>query len=125
MLSKCKSAKNFRSFARPRSALHTLPSDEGHKLFTPSNYENVESILHPNLPKGMKMPKSCWIPGYRSYFKSLSKQMNKNPVIKARNFKRDNTFRPCKFQYSEKDTTEARSKPIIRCSSKYRDYRER
>ena len=51
--------------------------------------------------------------------------MSKNPVIKAKQFYRDNTFRPSKFQYSEKDATEARSKPIIRCSSKYLDFADR
>lgn len=119
------SAGNLKKISRPKSALHNLSSQESYKLFTPGNYDKVQNILHPNFPKTLKMPKNCWIPGYRSHFKKLEKQMNKNPIIKGKKFTRDNTFRPCKFQYSEKDATEARSKPIIRCSSKYRDFRER
>lgn len=65
------------------------------------------------------MKKTGWIPGYRSKFKELDKE--RKDIVKAKKVKNDAKFRKSKWVYNEEDVIEARSKPIIRCSSAYLD----
>lgn len=61
-------------------------------------------------------PKNCWVPGYRSKLEKFISR--RDDVVRAPKMKPDK-FRKSKFQYNEEDVSEARSKPIIRCSSKF------
>lgn len=97
------STSNLLKGSRPTSALHTSGIDQTHKMFNPHNFDDVQRILHPNFQQNFKRPQNCWVPGYRTHFEEIKTQIDRNPIVKAKSFKRDNTFRKTKFQYDEQE----------------------
>ena len=95
----------------------TQADSYGMYKFSYDNVKEVWAMLHPSLPREMKMPKHGWIPGYRSEFAKLDKK--RTDIVRAKRFTRDSQYPKGKHQYSEKDVMEARSKPIVRCASAY------
>lgn len=87
-----------------------------HNQFFRMSQKTLSGVSSKNFKVVPKMPPSSWVPGYRS---KLNKYLSKrNDIVRASKLSGDK-FRKTKFQYKEKDVEDARSKPIIRCSSKY------
>ena len=72
--------------------------------------------VHPSISKNCKMPPTGWIPGYRSY----QNQDDRKGVIRvSRKNHGPKYFKSKIHQYDINSVEEARSKPIVRCSSAY------
>ena len=104
------------SFARLQSARRGLqPFD--FKLPSETMIE-LRCILHPTIQRSWKCESDSWFPGMRQYYNTL-KPKNINAV--ERKMKAQQHFKSEKQKYIIKDVEEARSKPIVRCSSNYMD----
>ena len=79
-------------------------------------------MLHPTLTRDWKYTTDNWFPGMRHRHKQLRDAESKNKAtIVERRVVPKQYFETKLFKYNEADVQEARSKPIVRCGSRYID----
>jgi hypothetical protein len=77
-------------------------------------------MLHPTMKRDWNYPEDTWFPGMMTKNKEL-RQNNKETYVDERKVVSKQFFQTKVFQYNVADVEEARSKPIVRCSSAYID----
>ena len=80
------------------------------------NAVEIRCMLHPTIQRAWKYETDTWFPGMRQYFKTL---LPADKKVDERKVAPKQFFRSKLFQYNIEDVEEARSKPVVRCSSNY------
>lgn len=80
------------------------------------NAVEIRCMLHPTIQRAWKYETDTWFPGMRQYFKTL---LPADKKVEERKVEPKQYFKSKLFQYNIEDVEEARSKPVVRCSSNY------
>jgi hypothetical protein len=81
------------------------------------NMVEIRCMLHPTIPRTWKQPIDAWFPGMRTKMSEATAPTGVN----TRKVEQKEYYKSKVFQYDEEAVQEARSKPIVRCASKYVD----
>ena len=82
------------------------------------NIVEVRCMLHPTIQRAWKAPTDTWFPGRYQRTKELR---NQEKQFDSRKADTNHHFQSKILQYNEAEVMEARTKPIVRCASKYID----
>jgi len=84
---------------------------------TNKNLMEFKCSLHPNISKACRMPPTAWVPGYKRTY--IANDSWNEKVVRAKKLFRPTYFKSKQHHYDPISVEEARSKPIVRCSSAY------
>lgn len=86
-------------------------------LLPEENMVEIRCMLHPTIPRTWKQPTDAWFPGMRTKMLEAASHTG----LQVRKVDQKEYYKSKVFQYDEAAVEEARSKPIVRCASKYID----
>ena len=86
-------------------------------LLPEENMVEIRCMLHPTIPRTWKQPTDAWFPGMRTKMLEAAAAVG----VENRKVEQKEYYKSKKFHYDEEAVEEARSKPIVRCASKYID----